>query len=123
MGGEVQTWDYSNWDAPSLEAIRSLHRPGERFRISPDHYDAGESFSTISRAGRRYVLAGSCSFTKGGSTWELHIGEFVDLPEGQFEFRVVGASPVELVSVWALPPEFWETGSPEQAAPPDRGSD
>jgi quercetin dioxygenase-like cupin family protein len=122
MGNGVQNWDHSEWGPASLETIRLLHRPGERFRVSPGRYDPGESFPEAARAGRRYVLAGSCSFTKGGEVWELRAGEFADLPGGQFEFRVLGDSPVELVSVWELPPEFWGSGHAEPAAAPDRGS-
>ncbi|WP_020467830.1 hypothetical protein [Zavarzinella formosa] len=120
MSEGAQSWDYPSHGPLSLEAVRRVHRPGERFRISPARHHPGESFSEISRAGRRYVLAGSCSFTQGNFVWELRAGQFADLPEGPFEFRVLDAGPAELVRVWELPPGFW-SGQAEQGAVPDRG--
>jgi len=59
------------------------------------------------RAGRRYVLAGACAFAIGSSTWELQAGDVADIPEGEYQVRVLGSGPVEFVSVWELPPAFW----------------
>ena len=39
--------------------------------------------------------------------WELQAGDIADIPEGGYEFRVLGRGPVEFVSVWELPPAFW----------------
>jgi hypothetical protein len=46
----------------------------------------------------------------GSSTVELGAGDIVDLPDGEFHFRVLGGEAVELISVWELPPEFWRSG-------------
>jgi hypothetical protein len=47
----------------------------------------------------------------------LQAGDVVDLPEGRYHFRVLGDGPVELVTVWKLPPEFWAPAPPN---PPHR---
>ena len=106
MNGVVR-WDYDRLGPLSLEAVRALHQPAERFRVTPSRYPAGTAFAGTARVGRRYILAGACVFTLGEGTWELHAGDIVDLPEGDYQFRVLGGEPVELVTVWALPPEVW----------------
>jgi hypothetical protein len=41
-----------------------------------------------------------------------------DLPEGRYMFRVLGDGPVEFVTVWELPPEFWGRGSADDGGIP-----
>jgi quercetin dioxygenase-like cupin family protein len=106
-----------------LDSVRALHQPPERFRVSPSRYPAGASFSESTRAGRRYILSGACSFTAGKSVHELQAGDIADVPEGTYDFRVLGSGPVELVSVWELPFGFWaKTPDSEQSASADGGS-
>lgn len=122
MGDAVIRWDFERCGPPCAEAIRALHQPAGRYRISPASYPAGTEFGGAQRAGRKYVLAGSCAFTVGSATWELQAGDIADIPEGSYQFRVLGPGPVELVSVWDLPPESWSDGSvsPGDAASPIR---
>jgi hypothetical protein len=110
MDATVGRWDFDRWGPPSVEAIRALHQPASRYRISPASYLAGTAFGGTARAGRKYVLAGACAFIVGPSTWELQAGDFADIPEGEYLLRVLGSEPVELVSVWELPPAFWGRG-------------
>lgn len=112
-GGTIQTWDHTHWGSPSLEAIRAMHQPSDRFRISPSRYKPGTAFGFAARAGRKYILTGACAITFGELKWELQAGDVVDLPAGKFDFRVLGSESVELISVWELPPEFWGSGRGE----------
>jgi hypothetical protein len=91
----------------SVESIEALHQPPEHFRISQRRYPAAKTFQGAAQAGRHYVLSGGCSFTVGDQTWELRAGDIADIPEGRYEFRVLGDGPAELVSVWELPPGVW----------------
>lgn len=101
-------WDFEHLGPPDLDTIRALHLPAEHFRISRHRYPSGTTFSGSSRAGRRYVLTGTCAFEIAESTWRLASGDIADLPAGVYIFRVLGPDSVELVSVWELPHEFRE---------------
>lgn len=105
--GSAGRWDAERMGPLCVESVRALHQPPIRFRVSPRRYPAGTSFAGASRAGRQYVLSGACSFRVGISVWELQAGDIADIPEGAYEFRVLGTFPVEFVSVWELPPEVW----------------
>jgi hypothetical protein len=96
-------WNEISKSSLSLEALRELHAPSSHYRISPNRYEAGVVFSGSSRAGRLYVLAGSCSKTVGSWHIELGAGMFVDYPSGSFHFAVEGTQGVQLVNVWLLP--------------------
>jgi hypothetical protein len=106
----VGRWEFERWGEPAAETVRALHQPAGRFRVSPASYPPGTAFGGTSRASRKYVLAGACAFTVGSLTWELRAGDVAELPEGTYEFHVVGSASVELVSVWELPPACWGTG-------------
>jgi hypothetical protein len=107
MKDAIWRWDELSLGPLCVESIRALHQPPEHFRVSPNRFLASTAFVGIGRAGRKYVMSGSCSFTIGASTWELHAGDIADLPAGEYEFRVLGEEPVEFVSVWELPAEVW----------------
>ena len=90
----------------TLDSVRLWHTPAGHYRISPGAYPAGTSFSGSTRAGRVYILSGSCSYTFDGSTVQLAGPTYLDHPEGRFNFAVDGDDAVSLVNVWLLPPDF-----------------
>jgi hypothetical protein len=57
----------------------------------------------------------------GAQTWELQAGDVADIPAGGYRFRVTGSDPVEFVSVWELPPEFWPRRVESEQAPAPAG--
>jgi hypothetical protein len=91
----------------ALEAIKALHVPEERFRISPASYPAGVTFRGSSRAGRIYVLSGACRYVFGDLEFNLQAGSLAEVPEGGYGFETVGSVEVRLVRVYELPLEFW----------------
>lgn len=103
---DKRKWDEVQMGRLCLEAIRDLHQPAERFRISHRQYPAGTSFGGAAREGRKYILSGWCVFTIQQQTWELQSGDIADIPSGSFHFRVLGSCDVQIVSVWELPPDF-----------------
>ena len=103
MVNEPGKWDEATSGRISLESIRLLFQPESRYRMSWNSYPAGATFSGWSRAGRRYVISGRCVIGLAGRSWELSGGEFLDLPEGNYQLSVSGGSPVELISVRELP--------------------
>lgn len=55
------------------------------------------------RAGTCYVLAGTGRFRFRNEEVTLSAGTLAALPEGPYEFEVVGDEPLEKVLVWELP--------------------
>jgi hypothetical protein len=101
---EAVTWDEGRFGPLSLEAIRSIHQPANRHRISPNSYAAGTSFSGSTQEGVCYVLRGSVRFEfPGGESLTLRSGQFGTLPRGTFGFEVLGPDAAEVVRVWKLP--------------------
>ncbi len=91
-----------------LGVISSLHQPANHYRISPNRYTPGDSFSGATRAGRWYVLSGSCKVSIGPSIWELQAGDVADLPQGEIiRFLLLGDCDVDVIRVWESPCEFW----------------
>jgi quercetin dioxygenase-like cupin family protein len=103
MATPAGRWDFARWGPPGLEAVRALHQPAERFRVSLYRYPAGADFGGAARADRWYVLAGACTITVGTSSWTLAAGDIADLPSGEYRLCVSGSESVELVAVWELP--------------------
>lgn len=116
MVGEANKWDEATYGPISLEAIRLQFQPEVRYRVSWNKYPAGASFNGWSRAGRHYIISGSCRYSIAGHVWDLTAGDFADLPEGDYWFSVTGDSSVEKVSVWELPESFWQRAEGSQAA-------
>lgn len=114
--GVAQRWDDERMGPLCVASVCALHQPAERFRVSTDYYPAGTVFAGSARAGRRYVLAGACSYTVDGATWELRAGDIADLPAGGFVFQALG-DPVEVVSVWEQPAAF-SYGTPDAESGP-----
>ena|SRR5215469_6424961 len=108
MSSLVQPWNVLCDESISIEAIRSLHTPPSRFRISPSKFPVGTAFPGGSIAGRIYVLSGRCSRTVGDWRVELAPATFADFPAGGYEFQVLGDEAVELVNVYELPELFWK---------------
>lgn len=103
---EVAQWESLSSESMSLDAIRKQYEPAARYRVSRNGYDAGVSFPGTGRAGRLYVLSGSCSKSVGDWKAELGPGTFVDFPGGDYLFSVIGDEPVTLVNVWEIPEPY-----------------
>jgi mannose-6-phosphate isomerase-like protein (cupin superfamily) len=114
--GEPNKWDEAVYGPISLEAVRLQFQPEARYRVSWNKYPEDTSFNGWSRAGRRYIISGSCRVSVAGQSWDLTAGDFADLPDGDFWFSVSGDSPLELISVWELPESFWQTPEDSQNA-------
>jgi hypothetical protein len=87
------------------DAIRRLYQPPGAFRISRNKYPAGTRFHGTTRAGRLFVLTGSCELLLPERV-ELSAGQFFDFPAGNYGLAVLGQEDLDIVKVWQLPPEF-----------------
>ena len=103
MDAAVGRRDFDRWGPVSVDAIRSLHTPVDRSRVSHSSFPRGTTFGGTALASRRYVLSGACVYIVGQTNWELHAGDIADIPRGDYQFRVLGSGPVKVVSVWELP--------------------
>jgi glyoxylate utilization-related uncharacterized protein len=102
---EVRRWDQA-LGAMSLDAIRALHQPECDYRVSWNSHPAQTETSGTSRARCFYVLSGECEVAAGDTQWRLSAGEYADLPQGDYQLRVIGSNPLEFVSVWEVPEAY-----------------
>ena len=99
---KADTWNAALHGPLSESAIRELHRPADSHRVSSSLYEAGTQFRGAMRAGRVYVLAGHCAYSFQNSSVRLAAGEFCDLPQGGYEFQVLGNAACSVIRVWDL---------------------
>jgi len=76
--------------------------PSPKYRVSSMSYETGTSFSGSAESSLVYVLSGCCEYVFDGSKAVISSNQYGDLPTGNFDFRVIGESSVELVNVWNL---------------------
>ena len=110
MISTMNQWSEISPDPLTVEAIRERHTPQSHYRISPNRYASGTFFIGSSRAGRIYVLSGSCSKNVGAWSVTLGPGAFADFPAGDFTFQVLGDQEVQLVNVWSIPEPYRAKG-------------
>lgn len=82
----------------NLEEIIKEHTPEYKYRVSESSYKKGTTFPGTQRAGKIYILKGSCKHTFGEQN-------MCELPEGPYHFEAL--ENVTIVNVWELPKEFW----------------
>lgn len=91
-------------DGPtSLDEISELYRPASHYALRPNRYPAGASFVAAGKATILHVLSGNCAIGIGPQTFQLEAGASLQVPEGEYTFKVVGHEPVEVVKVFHLP--------------------
>ena len=105
---KATTWDTEHLGPLTEEAVRAKHVPPGHFRVSGQTYPHGTAFSGGMRAATCYVLSGACRYAFGDESIEIRGGQVGDLPEGRFQFEVVGEEPARVVVVWELPNDFWQ---------------
>lgn len=102
---QISKWSDEQYGPLCEEAVRRLHVPASRHRISRYTYRPDENISGSSRSGRIYVLAGRCRITVAGEMVCLEAGDVADLPSGEFSLEVAGQDDgaLSLLRVWELP--------------------
>ena len=101
----IQKWNQSANGPLSLDTLKTLYQPSERYRISANSYPAGtEIKGGSSREGYCYVLSGQITFVwpDHSESVAIRAGEYAFLPEGKHDVQVSKEAPVELIRVWDL---------------------
>jgi hypothetical protein len=109
MAAALRTITKRRWQGADAElglpAIRLLHLPANRHRVSLQREPRGATVVGTMRAGTCYVLAGSCTFACDGTTVALARGDIADLPEGEYAYATTSDEDAVLVKAWVLPSE------------------
>ena len=103
---QIKKWNEAEFGRMTTDKIRSLYKPENRFFVRWNKYESEAEFSGASAARVFYLLRGSCEVKIADEIFHIRAGEYVDLPKGEYDFKVIGNVPVELVSVWELPERF-----------------
>jgi len=101
----VRAWNFALHGPITLGAVRALHEPQRRHRVSLYRYPASTRFAGAMRAGTCYVVTGSCRY-RFAETVELRLGQIACLPEGAYELEVTAADELIIILAWRLPFEI-----------------
>ena len=104
---KVHRWDFVRHGHLSLDAIRRVHAPSHKCRISMRKYPAHTEHTGATRPTTAYVVSGSCALAIGEEEVVLHSGTFSRLAGGEYSLRVEGVGELEIVFVWKLPARWW----------------
>jgi len=96
------SWSRKFDGEPSEKVIRNYFDPSEN-KVTKNSYPKNAKFCGSMIAGQCFVLDGACKFSFKDYEVVIRAGEFAHLPKGQYDFEVVGETPVTLVKVAPLP--------------------
>lgn len=112
-----ETWDPEADGPLTLAVLEARFAPPSRFRITPGRYPAGSRLKLSAAPGLCFVLRGTCRI-RCPEPLLLRPGQYAALPGGDFELRVVGAEPVELIRVFEVDGDA-QAPAPAAPTPPD----
>jgi len=106
-----QSWSDVPREPMSEDAIRRLHSPAEKYRISPNKYEVGVNASAdVSVGFMIYVLSGKCKYVSHSKDEESNNSELVltagdvgNIPPGRYTFQSLGDTLTQVVRVFKLP--------------------
>jgi hypothetical protein len=108
---QPENWDFGNFGALTLDAVRARHQPDSRFRIQKHAADRHTQFPSINSVRKTiYVLSGSLIVASeaGSETYSVQANQFIDLLPG--EHLLTYPERVEWIQVLELPPQVWQNG-------------
>ena len=111
-----KTWDAAADGPLNQETLAARFAPPARFRIAPARYPVGCRLKLTAAAGLCFVVRGTCRL-RCPEPLLLRPGQYAALPGGDFELRVVGKEPVELIRVFEV------DGNTQAPAPPPPSAD
>lgn len=96
-----RTWD-AKADGPlTQETLEAHFAPPARYRVLPSRYPVGSRLKLTAAPGLCFVVRGVCRL-RCPEPLLLRPGQYAALPGGDFELRVVGSEPVELIRVFEV---------------------
>lgn len=86
----------------NLEQDLRTQFPAPVYRVSRFEYPAGTTFPGAMKSSMCYVLRGQCKYIFGPNNLQVSAGQHCQLPEGSYEFEVLGNEGVVLFLVWRV---------------------
>jgi len=102
---QICDWDTDSYGELSVDAVKALHQPPQRHRVSLYEYPAGTSTGGAMMEGVAYVQHGRCTLSFPDCDLDLGEGQFVRCPSGAYKLRV-GESDLRMIIVWELPSDM-----------------
>ncbi len=85
----------------SESAFREMY-PTPNFRVSCGVYESGTSFSGITQSGLVVSLNGKFEFRFSNELYVIQHNEYWQMPEGSYDFRVLGDIEAKVLLVWNI---------------------
>ena len=86
------------------EYLTEQYGDKKKFRLTKRAYPKGTQTAWGTVAFKCFVLEGKCRWSLGDVRFDLAAGEYRDLPEGQYNFEVVGDSECKFFTAYLIPP-------------------
>lgn len=102
MNKSISSWNEAFDGVPSEHTIRNRY-DSNKYRVSKYAYPKGTMFPGTMKSGTCFVIEGECRHSFNDFTVSLKEGEYADLPNGSYEFQVLGDADAVIVLVWKLP--------------------
>ena len=109
----VTHWDVGQHGQLTTAAIRRIHHPANRYRISHAIYIGGDAPTGQRSYGRTYVLHGRCVIESEILQLDVTAPCYFDFPQGRYKLSVPFDSDVFVVNVYPLPEKFWASNQPQ----------
>ena len=107
MNTAISKWNDTDGEL-TLEAVKSLHTPSYKYRITFNKHSTSPKLGETSRKGLVYVLKGRISYHFEDEIIHLKAGDICTIPEGSHQYEI-GEEGVEHVRVWELPEFVWKS--------------
>ncbi len=101
---EAHDWDQETYGVLCEAALRSKYQPPERFVFQSTRFPVGAKFKGVAKQGLCFVVRGMCRY-RFHDVVLIRANQYAELPEGEYEFQVVGPMPLEILRVFEAPRE------------------
>lgn len=95
-------WNSGAHGSMTESAIRALHQPPGRWRVSKYIYGPGDEVEGTSRRCTGYALEGRFLFASKDGTASFEEGDMFRFSGGDYSLKVAGSASAVIVWVWEL---------------------
>lgn len=104
MGDTPSSWRDLVGTKSLDEYLTEQYGDKTKFRLTRRAYPKGTRTVWGTVAVKCFVLEGSCRYSLGDVRFDIAAGEYCELPQGQYDFEVVGDSECVFFTAYLIPP-------------------
>ncbi|WP_040767893.1 hypothetical protein [Novipirellula maiorica] len=102
MKQEIKRWTIAQHGILDLDNVQALFGKEVKTHVASREYPAGTKFTGVMKRCTCFVVSGECEYRFANTEFRLSEAEWTELEAGDYQFAVVGDSPVKLILAWLL---------------------